>query len=82
MPIFIRAILVSDVRNKCTESQGSLLNCKSGMSKEIGISLQSCFKTFTHFVPFERISLAWRIYICNKRNKPSAKRSWMRSFFL
>jgi len=52
------------------------------MSKEIGISLQSCFKDFTHFVSLERTSLAWRIYSCNKRNKTSAKRSWMhRAFF-
>ena len=77
MPIFTRARLVSDICNKRKESQWSLLNYKSGMSKEIGISLQSCFKTFTHFVPFERISLARRIYKGNKRNKPSAKRSWM-----
>jgi len=26
------------------------------MSKEIGISLHSCFKAFTHFVHFERTS--------------------------
>jgi hypothetical protein len=42
------------------------------MSKEIGISLHLVLR-LSH--TFERISLGWRIYNGNKRNKPSAKRS-------